>query len=200
MSVFSPLFSVRESNCFSFSVFLSFPPFFPSSPGLKFRRHAIGGRTNERRRRRRRRNNGFDACSKSSSPFSTSLLLSPSVFSHTHITSSPLPHCVSSPLFLPPSESRGNICFPSRQRWEGARGRKTRKGKGKAKKWEERGTVVVEEFFSALSLCVFFSPRVILERCAFSKVVQLPPPVLTFCRRTRYSGGKPKKTPLSPPP
>ncbi len=49
MSVFSPLFSVRESNCFSFFRFSFFsPPFLPSSPGLKFRRHAIGGRTNER--------------------------------------------------------------------------------------------------------------------------------------------------------
>ncbi len=131
-------------------------------------------------------------------PFSTSLLLSPSVFSHTHITSSPLPHCVSSTLFLPPSESRGNICFPSRQRWEGGEERRE-KGKGKAKKWEERGNVVVGEFFSALPLCVF-SPRVILERCDYLKEVLRPPPVLTFCRRTRYSGGKPKKTPLSPPP
>ncbi len=200
MSVFSPLFSVRESNCFSFSVFLSFPPLsFLPLQALSFAvTPSEDERTNERRRRRRRRNNGFDACSKSSSPF---FHFPPAIpfrfFSHSH-------HLFSSPTLrllhpFPPSFRIARKHLFSVATEVGARGGKTRKGKGKAKKWEERGNVVVEEFFSALPLCVF-PPRVILKRCASLKEVQLPPPVLTFCRRTRYSGGKPKKTPLSPPP
>ncbi len=74
------------------------------------------------------------------------------------LTSPPLlSHTASLPPFSSLLQNREETFVFRRDRGAGGRGRKTRKGKGKAKKWEERGNVVVEEFFYALPLCVFFS-------------------------------------------